>query len=112
VTDREPDPSYTADDPRLLRNLVTVDSMHARYEHELMEAIRTQTHLWGAFTMYHLRQDEMELIVQAVETNVLSMAAVPDQGPERVLSVQVGCLICEQQPDPENVRQPCPGDPH
>lgn len=101
----------TSDDPHLLDNLRHVDAMHERYELAISQALSTRTHLWGAFTMYRLADDEVRLMVQAGEAGVLSQAAVPQRGPDRLLSVQVGCLVCEQPPNPVNVRMFCPGEP-
>lgn len=106
-----PDRPVTSDDPRLLEQLATVEKMHARYDRELEYAIRARTHLWGAFVMYRLRDPEVELMIRSAEASTLSSAAVPGRDDDRILTVQVGCLVCEQEPDSRNIHRACPGDP-
>lgn len=106
-----PDRRITTDDPALLQTMARVEDMHARYDRELDYRLKSRTHLWAVMSMYQLTDAEVRRMVEAERTGVLSAAAAPRSQPDRVLSVTVGCYICEQPLSAQVIDRRCPGEP-
>lgn len=99
------------DDPQLVANIARIDQMHARYDEEVAKALRQKRHLWGVMSLYQLTYAEVQAMVDAHKAGELRGTAVPSARPDRLLSVTVGCYICEQPLTSDTYDQPCPGDP-
>lgn len=99
------------DDPGLLENWARVGEMHDRYDAEMAYALKSQSHLWAVMSMYKLTEPEVRAMVESLEANELRRSAVPTASSDRILSVTVGCYICEQELTKQIADRRCPGEP-
>lgn len=104
-------PAPPTDDPDLARNWARVQEMHERYDREVGYALKSQSHLWGVMSLYQLDEAEVLRMVAADKAGELRRSAVPESDPDRLLSVTVGCFICEQPLDARLLSRRCPGEP-
>lgn len=91
--------------------LAKIEAMHQRYDRELDYALKARSHLWAVMSMYKLTDAEVRAMAESADAGELRRDAVPTSSPDRILSVTVGCYICEQQLDRRLIFRTCPGEP-